>query len=67
MPKHIIEFTLPEDGPELQVAVASMDLWGALKAIEHELRSNRKYDKPDADTIENIRQILVDLRLPELP
>lgn len=64
MAKATLEFNLPEEQVEFDMACKARDMHNVLCALNHELRSHLKYTShPEwhGDTVEDIRKILNDL------
>lgn len=64
MAKATLEFNIPEEQVEHEMACKAPDMYCVLCDLDHELRNHLKHDShPDWDssTIEEIRKILNDL------
>ena len=64
MAKGKLEFKLPEEAVEFDLACKALDMQGVLHEVDEELRSHLKYSShPEwhSDTVEEIRKILNDL------
>lgn len=64
MAKATLEFNLPEEQVEFDMACKARDMHNVLCALNNELRSHLKYTShPEwhGDTVEDIRKILNDL------
>lgn len=65
MAKATLTYDLPEEQTEFMMATHASDMWAVLSKLDGELRSHLKHGShPEwhADTIEDIRKLLWDLR-----
>jgi len=64
--KAILEFNLPEDNQEFQLASSAMKFWSVLYELDQDLRSKTKYAPDDLpqdkyDAYQEVRDMLYEL------
>lgn len=64
--KAILEFNLPEDNQDFQLATSAMKFWSVLYELDQDLRSKTKYAPDDLprdkyDAYQEVRDLLYEL------